>query len=164
MKEKDLKEAFEVSAARWFSKADESLYACATPRCKGSIEGSVEEAPIDCGSELCLLSRNFFDTLDIPIDLEIDWIVGSVNSTRSRGHGLCREVEVSVGGVQKVLSFFVIEYLVQDIILGRPWERMVRAKHNNRDDGSLFLTISDAEENLAIFCVVATDYERNRTV
>src|SRR5258706_13597028 len=44
VKEKDLKEAFEVSAARWISKADEPLYACATPRCKGSIEGSVEEA------------------------------------------------------------------------------------------------------------------------
>ena len=83
MKEKDLKEAFEVSAVRWISKADESLYACATPRCKVSIEESVEEALIDCESELCLLSKNFFDTLDIPIDLEIDWVVCSANSTRS---------------------------------------------------------------------------------
>ena len=72
IKEKDLKEAFEVSAVRWISKTDESLYACATPRCKGSIAGSIEEALIDCGSELCLLSKNFFNKLDIPIDLEID--------------------------------------------------------------------------------------------
>ena len=42
MKEKDLKEAFEVSAARWISKVDEPLYACPIPRCTGSIEGSVE--------------------------------------------------------------------------------------------------------------------------
>ena len=83
MKEKDLKEAFEVSAARWISKADEPLYACVTIRCKGSIEESVEEALIDCGLELCLLSKNFFNTLDIPIDLDIDWVVGSANSTRS---------------------------------------------------------------------------------
>src|SRR5258706_4174037 len=73
MKMKDLKEAFEVSAAKWISKADEPVYACAAPRCKGSIEGILEEALIDCGSELCLLSKNFFDTLEIPIDLEIDW-------------------------------------------------------------------------------------------
>ena len=72
IKEKDLKEAFKVLAARWISKADELLYTCTTPRCKGSIEGSIEEAQIGCGSELCLLSKNFFDTLDIPIDLEID--------------------------------------------------------------------------------------------
>ena len=111
MKEKDLKEAFEVSAARWISKADEPLYACTIPRCKGSIEESVEEALIDYWSELYLLSKNFFDTLDICIDLEIDWVVGSANTTRFRVHGLCREVEVSIGGVKKVLPFFVIEYV-----------------------------------------------------
>ena len=75
---------------------------------------------IDYRSELCLLSKNFFDTLDIPIDLEIDWVVGSANSTRSRVHRLYREVEVSVRGVKKVLAFFVMEYLAQDVILGRP--------------------------------------------
>ena len=88
------------------------MYACAILRYKGSIEESFEEALIDCRSELCLLSKNFSDMLDIPIDLEIDWVVGSANSTRSRVHGLCREVEVSVKGVKKVLSFFVMEYLV----------------------------------------------------
>ena len=101
---------------------------------------------------------------DVPIDLEIDWVVGSANSTRSRVHGLYREVEVSVRGVKKVLPFFVMEYLAQDVILGRPWERMVRAKHNNRDDGTLFLTISDAEGNSATFCAVPADHERNCTV
>ena len=120
IKEKDLKEVFKVSAARWISKADEPLYACATLRCKGSIEGSIEEALIDYRSELCLLSKNFFDTLDIPIDLEIDWVVGSANSTRSRVHVLYRKVEVSIGEVKNVLPFFVIEYLAQDVILSRP--------------------------------------------
>ena len=91
-------------------------------------------------------------------------MVGSANSTRSRVHGLCREVQVSVGGVTKVLPFFVMEYLVQDVILGRLWERIVRAKYDNRDVGSLFLTISDAEGNLATFCAVPADHERNHTV
>src|SRR5258705_6513231 len=67
MKEKDLKEAFEVSAARWISKADELLYDCATPRYKGSIKGNIEEALIDYGSELCLLSKSFFNMLEVPI-------------------------------------------------------------------------------------------------
>ena len=85
-------------------------------------------------------------------------MVGSASSTRSQVHGLCREVEVFVGGVKKVLPFFVIEYLAQDVILGRLWERMVRAKHDNRDDGSLFLTISDVEGNSATFCAVPADH------
>ena len=71
---------------------------------------------------------------------------------------------MSVGRVKKVLPFFVIEYLVQDVILGRPWERMVRVKYDNRDDGSLFLTISNAEGNSATFCTVPVDHERNRTI
>ena len=61
-----------MSAARWISKADELSYTCATPWCKGSIEGSVEEALMDCKLQLYLLSKNFFDILDIPINLEID--------------------------------------------------------------------------------------------
>ena len=91
-------------------------------------------------------------------------MVGSANSTRSQVHGLCREVEVSVGRVKKVLPFFVMEYLAQDVILGRHWERMVKAKHDNRDDGSLSLTISDAEGNSSTFCAVPADHERNRTI
>ena len=63
-----------------------------------------------------------------------------------------------------MLPFFIMEYLAQDIILGRPWERMVRAKYNNRDDGSLFLTISDVEGNSATFCAVPADHEQNYTV
>src|SRR5258705_13512861 len=41
VKEKHLKEAFEVSAARWISKANKPLYTCATPRFKSSIEESI---------------------------------------------------------------------------------------------------------------------------
>ena len=41
---------------------------------------------------------------------------------------------------------------------------MVKAKYDNRDDGSLFLTISDAEGNSATFCAVPADHEQNRTV
>ena len=63
-----------------------------------------------------------------------------------------------------MLPFFVMEYLAQDVILGRPWERMVRAKYDNRDNKSLFLTISDAEGNSAIFCAVPADHKRNCTV
>ena len=91
-------------------------------------------------------------------------MVGWANSMRSRVYGLCRRVEVAVGGVRKTLPFFVMEGLAQDVILGRPWERMARAKHDNRDDGSLFTTIFDSEGNTATFCSVPSDHERNMSV
>lgn len=104
-----------------------------------------------CGKCRRVLSNIFFDKLGIPIELEIDWMVGTSNSMRSRVYVLCREVEVSVGSVKKTLPFFVMEGLAQEAILGRPWGRMVRAKHDNRDDRSLFTTISDSDRNTATF-------------
>lgn len=35
------------------------------------------------------------------------------------------------------MQVFVLENLSLDIILGRPWERMVRAKHDNRDTAAV---------------------------
>ena len=58
--------------------------------------------------------------------------------------------------------FFVLENLLQDVILGRLWERLVRAKHNNRDDGSCYTTIYDKHRNTVTFCSVSTYHERNR--
>ena len=102
--------------------------------------------------------------LELPIDLEIDWMIGTENSMRTRVYGLCREVEVSVGGIKKTLPFLVIEGSAHEVILGRPWERMVCAKHDNHDDGSFFTTISDSDGNTATLCSVPKNYERNRTV
>ena len=40
---------------------------------------------------------------------------------------------------------------------------MVRAKHDNRDDGSCYTTIYDEEGNAATFCSVPSNHERNRS-
>jgi len=79
-----------------------------------------------------------------------------------KAYVICHDVPVMVGGITVRCRFFVLENLSQDIILGRPWERMVRAKHDNRDDGSCFTTIYDERENAEMFCSVPAHYERNR--
>ena len=118
---------------------------------------------IDSGAELCLMSREVFDELDLPIDLEVDWTVGAANSQRSRVYGICHDVPITVGGITARCRFFVLENLSQDVILGRPCERVGRAKHDNRDDGSCYITIYDEEGNAATFCSVPSNHERNRS-
>src|SRR5258705_158259 len=163
LKEKDLKEAFEVCVTRWGKGAHKPLYACASPKCKGKVEGyQHDEMLIDCGSELCLLSKECFDKMDLPIDLEIGWIIGSATCHKARLYGLCHDVGISVGGIEVNMPFFVMDGLSQEVILGRPWERMTRIKHDNRDDGSCFSKVSDKQGNLATFCSVPADHERNR--
>ena len=51
----------------------------------------------------------------------------------------------------------------QNLILGRPWERKVRAQYDNRDDGSLYITISTPDDQRrVVFCAVGKSDERNR--
>ena len=56
-----------------------------------------------------------------------------------------------------------MENLSQDIILGRLWERLIRVKHDNKDDGSCYTIISDGEGNTVTFCSVPTNYNTNRS-
>ena len=112
---------------------------------------------------MCLMSQDTFQELDSPVDLKVDWTVGVTNSQRTKVYGVCHDVPVSVGGITARFRFFVMEKVSQDVIVGRLWERVVRAKHDNRDDGSCYTTISDEEGNSATFCSVPSNHERNRS-
>ena len=118
---------------------------------------------IDSGAELCLMLKDTIEELDIAVDLEVDWTVGAANSQRTKVYGFCHDVPVCVGGMTARCRFFVMENLSQDVILGGPWERVVRAKHDNRDDVSCYTTISDEEGNSATFCSIPSNHERNRS-
>ena len=109
------------------------------------------------------MSRGIFYKLCLPIDLEVDWTVGAAYSQRFWILGICNDVPIMVGGITARCSIFVLENLSQDVILGRAWERLVRAKHNNQDAGSFYTTIYNEEENAATFCSVPSNDERNRS-
>src|SRR5205807_1248195 len=48
-------------------------------------------------------------------------------------------------------------------ILGRPWERLARAQYDNRDDGSLYISITSLDSRRrAVFCAADEHSERNR--
>lgn len=58
---------------------------------------------------------------------------------------------------------FVIEHCNSDIILGRPWECMVRAQYINEEDRSLTAIIKSLDGRLVVeFCAVKGGHERNR--
>ena len=109
------------------------------------------------------MSKDTFEELNIPVDLEVDWTVGAANSQTTKVYRICHDVPVSVGGITARCRFFVIENLSQDVILGRPWERVVGVRYDNRDYGSCYTTISDEEGNSATFCSVRSNHERNRS-
>jgi len=85
--------------------------------------------------------------------------VGSANSQKTKAYGIYHDVLVIVGDITARCKFFVLENLSQDVILRRPWERLVRAKHDNRDDGNCYTTIYDEHENTVTCCSVPTHHE-----
>ena len=117
---------------------------------------------IDSGTELCLIPWEVFEELGIPIDFSIDWSVRSANSQKTKALGMCHDIPVAVGGITARCRFFVLKNLSQDVILGRPWEWLVTAKHDNRDDRSCYTTRHNELGNNSIFCSVLMRYERNR--
>jgi hypothetical protein len=120
---------------------------------------------IDSGSEMNDMSKGLWEQGQdlLPIDIDIRWSIGSANSTLDRVYGVCHSIIVDIGGVEITGPVFVLEGASQQFILGRPWERRARAQYDNRDDGSLYISITSTDnKRRAIFCAVAEHSERNR--
>jgi Aspartyl protease len=146
------------------------LYACPSGRVRAWIEGDVSKnALLDNGSEVNIMPRRTFEELDPmpPIDTDIKWKISSFNTgseTEADGViGVCHAVDIDIGGVNVKVPIFIMEHCNQDLLLGRPWERMVRAQFTNEDDGSLVVKIKSLDgRKHAEFVAVQGDHERNR--
>jgi hypothetical protein len=67
------------------------------------------------------------------------------------------------GGVEVDVPIFIMEDSVQNLLLGRPWEREVRAAFVNEDNGSYTVHIKSPDGRRIIkFCAVTAIHERNR--
>jgi hypothetical protein len=78
--------------------------------------------------------------------------------------GVRHGVLVDVGGVEVKQHIFVVHQLGNtDLILGRPWERMVRAQKINMDDGSYKIQIKSLDGTRKVeFIAVSVQHERIR--
>lgn len=117
------------------------------------------------------MPRRTWETLDLPIDTEINWRINGYgsegtagsNTTYSGPLGVCHRVLVSIGGVEVRCPIFVVEHSNQDLLLGRPWLRMVRAETKNEDNGDYTFFIKSPDGRCqARFVAVRGDHERNR--
>ena len=76
---------------------------------------------------------------------------------------VCHSVAVEVGGIEIPVPLFILEGVSQEFILGRTWERLAHVQHDNRQDGSLYISIMSSEDRKkATFCTVADPTDRDR--
>jgi hypothetical protein len=120
------------------------LYDCPSGRAATLINNKIDvSALLDDGSELNLMPKRTWEQLGIPIDTDINWRINGYDSRGTVGTkteysgplGVCHSVLVNIGGVEARIPIFVVEYSNQDLLLGRPWARYVRAVFINEDNG-----------------------------
>lgn len=144
------------------------LYACPSARAKVILEGDLKvHALLDNGSEINLMPQRVFKHLDLPIDEDIQWRINTYNTeSETEAHGclgVCHSVSVDLGGVEAKVPIFVVEECNQDLLLGRPWERYVRAVYINEDDGSYTVQVKSPDgRKIVRFCAAKADSDRNR--
>jgi hypothetical protein len=147
---------------------NQTFYALPSGRAKTIVDDNLTiSALLDHGSELVLMPRRVFERLDLPYDREIDWRINGYSKAQEHAPndlvGVCHSVKLSVGGVDAYLPVFIVEDLANDLILGRPWERKVRATLINEDDGSVTVIIKSQDgRRIVRFCAVKAEHERNR--
>ncbi|HEU4342387.1 MAG TPA: retropepsin-like aspartic protease [Candidatus Binatia bacterium] len=150
------------------STALKSYYALPSGHAKVILDDRVAiNATLDNGSEVNLMPKRTFDQLELPIDTDIHWRINAYDTDaelESSGPiGVCHDVPVSIGGVEVKQHFFVVKHSNADLILGRPWERAVRASYINEDDGSYTVLIKSPDGLREVtFCAAKAEHERNR--
>ena len=124
------------------------LYACPSPKAKVTLDHNLKVSSLlDGGSEVNITPRGIFEKSHLAMDPDIHWRIDTYNTATNEylGNdgpiGVCRDVSVDIGSVDVKQHIFVVEHSNHDLILGRPWERLVRAVFTNEDDGSLTVRI-----------------------
>ena len=104
------------------------------------------------------MSRDLYERAKglLPVDREIHWSIGSANSTMDKVFRVCHSVAVEVGGIEIPVPVIILEGAWQEFMLGRTWDRLARAQHDNPQDGSLYISITSLDDReKATFCAVA---------
>src|SRR5258708_16840121 len=79
---------------------------------------------IDMGSELNIMTSNHASVMELLMDpAGAAWTLQGVSGHQIALEGLCRDIPISIGGVEVNHNFFITQDKLnrKDVILGQPW-------------------------------------------
>ena len=128
--------------------------------------GSVKEpvvALIDHGSEINLMSREFYRKGKWPIKTDHGWKIRAATKATEDLFAACPDVTVKIGDVQVDQNFFVQDEVSHPVILGQPFITASRMETKVLDSGTAFARIRSQCGSKSIqFLTVPANHERNR--
>lgn len=96
-------------------------YSAALPRVQAEIAGASATGMMDTGSQINLMTEEFWMKTGLPINESKKIKMQGVNLTGDQSIGLCEFVEVPFAGVTTLAHFHVFRKAPYPFILGQPW-------------------------------------------
>ena len=98
-------------------------------------------ALVDHGSEINLISMDFYKKGKWPINTKHGWKIRATTRATEELHGACPNVRVKIGDVEIKQHFFVQETSSHPVILGEPYITAARMETKVLDNGSPYATV-----------------------
>src|SRR5260370_7545782 len=76
------------------------------------------------GSKLNIMNSNHASVMELPVDpAGVVWTLQGVSGHQIALEGLCRDVPITIGGIEVTHNFFITQDCLngKDVILGQPW-------------------------------------------
>jgi hypothetical protein len=120
-------------------------------------------ALIDHGSEINLMSTDFYKKGKWPINTNHGWKIRAATKATEDLYGACPNVKVTIGDVEIDQHFFVQDSASHAIILGQPYITSSRMETKVFDNGAAFARVKSLDNRRSVqFLTVRANHERNR--
>ena len=120
-------------------------------------------ALIDHGSEINLMSTEFYKKGRWPINTNHGWKIRAATKATEDLYGACPNVKVTIGDVEIDQHFFVQDSASHPVILGQPYITSSRMETKVFDNGGAFARVKSLDNQRSVqFLTVRANHERNR--
>ncbi|KAL7271860.1 hypothetical protein RUND412_005354 [Rhizina undulata] len=157
----------EIEELTRFQVADflENLYACFSPYVNIVINDTKISALIDSASEMNIMSKHCYELIqeEFAIDTNIYWKFGSANLSANSMFGVYHAVPLDIAGMKTSISVFILTNIPEYLILGWPWDRLMRAQTDNTDEGLCWITLTSPDNQIkSTFCASPSQNKQNK--
>jgi hypothetical protein len=120
-------------------------------------------ALVDHGSEINLMSMDFYKKGKWPINTKHGWKIRATTQATEEIHGACPNVRVKIGDVEIDQHFFVQETSSHLVILEEPYITAAQMETKVLDNGLAYARIKSQDgRHLVEILTVRPNHERNR--
>ena len=120
-------------------------------------------ALIDHGSEINLMSTDFYKKGRWPINTNHGWKICAMTKATKDLYGACPNIQVTIGDVEIDQHFFVQDSASHSVILGQPYITSSSLETKVFDSGAAFARVKSLDGQKSVqFLTVRANHERNR--